>query len=112
MKATSKTPKNKLITLPEDWPPLPKDVISIFGFKLLKIKNKSIWRAGTQLDFRRFLEKKGLSKLKIETAIKQKYHPENMCYSNGGSICQGNCSIGACGNGISEDFVACWCTGG
>lgn len=114
MKTNTKTKKGPKIILPDGWPPLPKNVVSIFGFKLIELEGKKMWQAATELDFRESLSRKGITGRKLNAAVKLKYI-RGGCSLSGGQ-CSGNCPgvLGICASDIDSfgHVVFCYCTNG
>jgi hypothetical protein len=105
--------KGESIVLPMGWPPLPKDVVSLFGFKLVKFKGKDTWRASTESDFRNSLLSMGIAKTKVERHIRHKLSmpDQSICALYNGK-CPGQCTVGECVGNIDQvtgNVVACFC---
>jgi aminoglycoside phosphotransferase len=83
--------KGEKFVLPAGWPPLPADVISVYGLKLVKFRGRRRWKACTEGDFRESLRRRGIAKSKITAAIGAKQKSElSLCFLHG-DHCEGGC---------------------
>jgi hypothetical protein len=103
--------KGEKFVLPADWPPLPQNVSSPFGFKLVSVGDKNVWQASAESDFRTLLTRRGVLERTIEFAIKIKANLPLCSVSNG--ECSGSCagSSQSCRGTLDENYKAvyCWC---
>jgi hypothetical protein len=79
------------VQLPTDLPPLPKNVFSEFGFKLITLSEDDttdvdVWTAATEDDYRRFDELLGLEPEQHDAALAGRH-----CHLYNG-MCTGGCA--------------------
>jgi hypothetical protein len=105
--------KGQPIVLPPGVPPLPRDVVSVFGFRLIELNGSKVWKAATQMDFRELLSEIGVTESKIVEAIQAKNNSTSSCYLYNNE-CNGTCDPGAgqCTgllNGLGT-IISCYCS--
>jgi hypothetical protein len=104
--------KGEELLLPPEWPPMPHDVISIFGFTLVEFRDHKVWKACTESDYRNVLLALGVQDEKIAELIKLKTGEKalGLCLSVN-NRCQGSCptQYGECAGVVYGSTVTCYC---